>query len=109
MEKPTPLVIGTNGYVAAYDRGTGTELWRTKLQSGFFGGRCDVAVILRDEFIFAGSAGHLFCLSLADGQIVWHNEMPGLGLNSISLAIDNVSIQYLPKVVQHSSSNATAT
>lgn len=111
MEPSTPLVIGTNGYVVAFERATGAELWRTKLQSGVFRAttRNDVAVLVRDPFVFAGSTGHLFCLSIADGRVVWHNELPGLGYNDISISIDNVSIQYLEKVVHSNSPNSTST
>jgi outer membrane protein assembly factor BamB len=111
MEPATPLIIGTNGYVVAFERATGTEVWRTKLQTGVFRAttRTDVAVIARGEFVFAGSTGHLFCLSITDGRIIWHNELPGLGYNDISLAIDNVSIQYLEKVVRSNSSGSTST
>jgi outer membrane protein assembly factor BamB len=107
----TPLIIGTNGYVVAFERTSGRELWRTKLQSGVFtstGGN-DVAVLTADTFVFAGAAGHLFCLSLTDGQIVWHNELPGLGHNDVALAIDSVSIQYLQKVVRTNSPAGSST
>lgn len=101
---PSPLIIGSNGFVAAIDASTGQELWRTQLQRGLFKatGSADVSVLVRGELILAGAAGHLFCLSAATGQIVWQNELSGMGYNDVSLAIDNVSIQYLQKVVHHS-------
>jgi outer membrane protein assembly factor BamB len=100
---PSPLFIGSNGFVAALDTSTGQELWRTQLQRGAFKatGSADVSVLVRGALIFAGAAGHLFCLAADTGQIIWHNELSGMGYNDISLAIDNVSIQYLQKVVRH--------
>jgi len=99
------LFIGSNGYVAAVDVMTGQERWRTKLQSGAFTatGHSDVSVIVRGGFVFAGSQGHLFCLDAESGGVVWHNELGGMGYNDVSLALENVSIQYLQKVERHSS------
>ena len=108
---PSPLFIGSNGFVAAINTSTGQELWRTQLQRGVFKstGNADVSVLVRGELLFAGAAGHLFCLAADTGQIIWHNELGGMGYNDISLAIDNVSIQYVQKVVRHSNNlNAPA-
>ena len=101
----SPLIIGTNGYVASLDPDTGTELWRTKLQGGVFNAttREDVSVIICDGKVFAGSKGHLFCLNLASGEILWRNELKGLGYNDVSLALEGISIQYLQRVVRSSS------
>lgn len=99
----TPLVIGTNGFVSAIDPATGHELWRTKLNTGnFFSSTSwqDVAVVVKGAVVFAGCAGHLFGLSAADGAILWHNELPGLGHNDVAMAIDGVAIQYLAKEVR---------
>jgi outer membrane protein assembly factor BamB len=103
-----PLVIGTNGHVAAFDLASGQELWRTKL-GGFFSatGQSDVAVLIQEDKVMAGCQGHLFCLALEDGKILWNNELSGLGYNDISLAVDNISIQYLQKVVRNNSAAST--
>ena len=106
---PSPLIIGTNGYVSAIDQDTGAELWNTKLQGGAFNAttREDVSVIVCEGKVFAGSRGHLFCLDLADGRVLWHNSLKGLGYNDVSLSLEGVSIQYLKRVV-HNSSGGTA-
>ena len=103
-----PLVIGSNGYVAAIDVTTGSELWRTKLQTGVFSAtaHADVSVLVQDNFVFAGSHGHLFCLDAENGTILWHNELKGMGYNDVALAMQNVSVQFLQKVVR--SSNSTS-
>jgi outer membrane protein assembly factor BamB len=108
---PTPLIIGTNGFVSAIDPATGHELWRTKLSTGSFfssTSQQDVAVVVKGAVVFAGCAGHLFGLDAADGAILWHNELPGLGHNDVAMAIDGVAIQYLVKEVDrntHGSGN----
>ena|SRR5690349_24084671 len=103
-----PLIIGTNGYVARIDPATGQELWRTPLIPGLFSGTSytDVSVLIRDNSVFAGARGHLFCLDLASGKISWHNELKGMGYNDVAIAMEGISIQYLAKV-QRSNSGST--
>ena len=97
----TPLILGTNGSVAAIDPATGAIVWQTKLSTGGLLSATssqDVAVLVRGNEVFAGSAGHLFCIDAQTGAILWHNSLDGLGYNDISLAIDGISVQYLQKV-----------
>jgi outer membrane protein assembly factor BamB len=107
---PSPLIIGTNGYVAALDPDTGAEIWRTKLQGGVFNATTsqDVSVIVCEGKVFAGAQGHLICLDLAGGRILWRNELKGLGYNDVSLALEGVSIQYLKRVVRSSSGTSAS-
>lgn len=103
-----PLIIGSNGHVAAIDVMNGNELWRTTLQTGIFSAtsHSDVSVLVQGGFVLAGSRGHLFCLDMANGTIVWHNELKGMGYNDVSLAMQNVSVQFLQKVVRSSSGSS---
>jgi outer membrane protein assembly factor BamB len=103
-----PLVIGSNGYVARVDTGSGLELWRTKLLPGLFGGSSctDVTVLIRGAVVFAGTHGHLFCLDLNSGQILWRNELKGMGYNDVALAMEGVSVQFLTKTVHTSNSTS---
>ena len=80
-----PLVIGSNGFVSAVDPASGQEIWRRQLQTGIFTstGGADVSVLVRGDIVFAGAAGHLFCLSTHTGEILWSNELPGMGHNDI--------------------------
>ncbi|PTX94600.1 PQQ-binding-like beta-propeller repeat protein [Opitutus sp. ER46] len=100
------LIIGCNGTVARIDPGTGKLAWKTSLKTGSLLSATsheDVTVLLRGSIVFAGCAGHLFCLDGEDGKILWHNPLEGFGHNDVSLAMDGVSIQYLQKT-QHTSS-----
>ena len=101
----TPLIIGSNGYVAAIDVMDGRELWRTKLQTGVFTAtaQSDVSVLVQGGFVLAGSRGHVFCLDAENGTVLWHNELQGMGYNDVSLAMQNVSVQFLQKVEKSSS------
>jgi outer membrane protein assembly factor BamB len=99
------LFIGTNGYVAAVQPADGQELWRTRLGEGLFSatGHEDVCVLQHEGRVFAGCYGHLFCLEAASGQILWHNELKGLGHNDVTLSIAGKSIQF---VATHSHSHS---
>jgi len=100
-----PLIIGSNGHVAAIAVMDGRELWRTALQTGVFSATAhsDVSVLVQGGFVLAGSRGHLFCLDAANGSVIWHNELKGMGYNDVSLAMQNVSVQFLQKVERGSS------
>ena len=107
MSPVTPLIIGTNGSVAAIDSTTGEIQWATELKTGGILSSTrgeDVSVILRDGEVFAGCSGHLFCLSAETGAILWHNDLKGFGHNDVSLALEGVSVQYLEKRAGRSSS-----
>ena len=97
----TPLIIGTNGSVAAINPETGKIIWETSLSTGAILSATnyqDISVLVRGDVVFAGGAGHLFCLDAQSGKILWHNSLEGFGHNDISLAMDGVSVQFLTKV-----------
>ena len=105
-----PLIIGGNGYVAAIDPATGEERWRTGLPLGMMGGTsaCDVTVLVCDGRVLAGARGNLFGLNIESGEILWRNDLKGMGYNDVSMAMEHISIQHLQKVI-HSSSPASTT
>jgi outer membrane protein assembly factor BamB len=94
------LYIGSNGYVAAIEIGTGTEIWRTPLKPGFLSATnyADVTVLDHEGKVFAGSSGHLFCLDAESGEILWHNELEGMGHNDVTLSIGGRTVQVVTKV-----------
>ena len=59
-------------------------------------------MLVQGGFVLAGSHGHLFCLDVETGSVLWNNELKGMGYNDISLAMQNVSVQFLQKVVRNS-------
>lgn len=78
MEK---LFLGINGYVVCLKKNTGEELWRTKLKSSTI-----VNVYSDERRVFAHAGGHLFCLNIADGSLVWENPLKGLGYGTCIIA-----------------------
>lgn len=75
------LFAGIRGHVVAIDKGTGAELWRTKLKGGSF-----VSVVLDEGKVYAATQGEVFCLDPTTGSELWRNRMPRLGLGIVSLA-----------------------
>ena len=76
------LVVGTMGYVAAMDVDTGEELWRTSLK-----GYGIVTVLWCDDRLFAASQGRLYRLNPANGDVMWRNDLSGLGYEPVNLAM----------------------
>jgi len=65
----------------AVDDRTGTEVWRTDLRSGDY-----VTVLWDGEALIAGNSGEVWRLDPRNGQVVWRNELKGLGRALVSLA-----------------------
>ena len=80
MAQSSVVFIGIRGNVLALDRTTGQEVWRTKLKGSF------VNVVLEDGDLYAATAGELFCLDPASGQVRWHNQLTGMGRGLITIA-----------------------
>jgi outer membrane protein assembly factor BamB len=95
------LIVGIRGQVVAIDSKSGAEAWRTSLPvEGLFASKCDVVSVLKkDGVIFAASSGFVFALSETDGMVLWKNELPGLGYNEVSLALDACAIKTVREVV----------
>jgi len=79
---PQVLVfIGIKDTVIALDDRTGTEVWRAELRSSDY-----VNVYWDGEALLAANSGEVWRLDPANGGIVWHNELKGLGRGLVSLA-----------------------
>ena len=96
------LIIGCNGYVAAISADDGKERWRTKLREGVLGGSrgSDVSVLIDGDHIFAGCHGRIYALKAADGDILWDNDLKGMGFNEVALARQGTNTQFITRVEQ---------
>ena len=74
------VIVGIGGAVVALDRGTGQEVWRTRLKGDF------VNVVLIDNSLYATASGELFCLDPATGQVQWNNPLKGFGRGLVTIA-----------------------
>ena len=75
------LFAGTHGHVVALDKRNGTTVWSTSLPRT---GYSVVSIILEDGLLFCASGGRVFAL-----DIMWDNQMPGLGAGLVFLATEN--------------------
>src|SRR5262245_51593797 len=100
------LFIACNGVVAAIRPDDGTEVWRATLRLGVFSqtSRQDVCLLEHESRVFAGCYGYLFALDAASGEILWQNELKGLGYNEVTLAMAGKSIQIISRTERVTSS-----
>jgi outer membrane protein assembly factor BamB len=77
----TLIFLGIKNEVVALDDRTGTEVWRMKLRSSDF-----VNVLWDGEALFASNSGEVWRLNPERGDVMWHNQLKGMGRGLISMA-----------------------
>lgn len=104
------LIIGCNGFVSAIDAASGQERWRTRLREGILGGSrgYDVSVLIDGDQVFAGCYGRIYALRTSDGEILWANDLKGMGYNEVALARQGTNTQFITRVEQSSNSNSNS-
>jgi outer membrane protein assembly factor BamB len=75
------VFVGIKNAVVALDDRTGTEIWRAELRSADH-----VTVFWDGEALLAANGGEVWRLDPEQGQVLWHNELKGLGRGLVSLA-----------------------
>lgn len=75
------VFVGIKNTVVALDDRTGMQAWRTELRSSDY-----VTVLWDGEALFAANSGEVWRLDPANGSVIWHNELKGLGRGLVSLA-----------------------
>ncbi|HKW11834.1 MAG TPA: PQQ-binding-like beta-propeller repeat protein [Gemmatimonadaceae bacterium] len=75
------VFAGIKSSVVAIDDRTGTEVWRVRLRSSDY-----VTVLWDGEALFAANAGEMWRLDPEHGNVLWHNELKGMGRGIVSLA-----------------------
>jgi len=75
------VFVGIKGSVVAIDRGTGAIRWQTTLRGSDF-----VNLVMQNGDLFAASRGRLYRLDRANGDVLWCNELAGLGYGLVSIA-----------------------
>ena len=90
------VYVGLKAMVAALDRRTGAEVWRTPLKGGM--GRATSFVTLhRDgDVLYAGVGGEVWALDPKSGAVLWHNPLKGLGYGIPSILGDSDNAQSSP-------------
>jgi outer membrane protein assembly factor BamB len=83
------VYVGLKATVAALDRRTGTEVWRTPLKGGV-GRSSSFVTLYRDgDILYAGVGGEVWALDPKSGAIVWHNPLKGFGYGIPSILGDS--------------------
>jgi len=99
MNSDDILLLGLKRTVSAISKLDGRSLWDTTLPGGFAG--YDFVTVLSDgQRVFAHTEGKLFCLDLANGRILWSNDLPGYGYGIASLCFPGGAAAPDPTAVQ---------
>lgn len=85
MNSDEILILGLKRSVSAISRRDGRVLWQSRLPGGVGDGF--VTVISDGALIYAHTQGKLHCLDLADGRLLWSNELIGYGYGIASLCL----------------------
>ncbi len=85
MKPSDVILLGLKRSVAALSRADGTILWSTELGGGL--GDTFVTVLADEQYVFAYAAGHLHCLELGSGVLLWTNKLAGYGYGLASLCL----------------------
>jgi outer membrane protein assembly factor BamB len=75
------LFVGIKDTVIALDDRTGMEVWRAELKRSDY-----VSVLWDGAALFATNSGEVWRLDPQTGQVLWHNELKGLGRGLVSVA-----------------------
>ena len=78
------IYLGISSHVICIERETGREIWRIQLRQGKI---TNVAVC--GDMVVAYSGGFLLGLRAEDGEVLWENELPGLGYGYCIIAGDS--------------------
>jgi outer membrane protein assembly factor BamB len=85
------IYLGVKGTALALNRGNGEILWSTRLAGGEF-----VNLMLDGEMVLATTKGEIFCLDAKSGNLLWRNQLRGMGLGLITIATSNGSTSIAP-------------
>jgi outer membrane protein assembly factor BamB len=75
------IFIGIKGTVLAIERSTGTVRWQSHLTGSDF-----VNAVLHEQDLYAATKGRLYRLDPATGEVIWVNELPGMGWGILTIA-----------------------
>jgi outer membrane protein assembly factor BamB len=85
MNSDNMLLLGLNQTVTAISKHDGRTLWKTELPVTLSGDDF-VTVISDGDYVFAHTEGRLHCLDLANGRVLWSNNLKGYGYGIASLS-----------------------
>ena len=83
------IFVGFNSRVAAIDRDTGQLIWQWKCPRG----TGYTSLLFDGDRLIVSVMGYTYCLVPLTGQVLWFNELPGMGMGVASLASVRGSMQ----------------
>lgn len=86
MNSDNILLLGLNQSVTAIAKDDGSILWKTELPVTINGDDF-VTVLCEGERVYAHTEGKLHCLDLANGQVLWSNNLKGYGYGIASICL----------------------
>ncbi|KAI8387965.1 uncharacterized protein BYT42DRAFT_543351 [Radiomyces spectabilis] len=78
------LVCATHGSVYAVRKEDGSRLWSAKIRSTLVATVLSLFITDTDKLLVSGN-GTTFCLDLFTGATLWKNNMPGFGIDEVSI------------------------
>lgn len=95
------VLLALKHKVTAIAKSDGRHLWCTEIRGGFISGSNFTTLACDDSHVFAYSGGHLHCLELSSGQLLWTDELPGYGFGLASLCVPGHSSAPDHAAVEH--------
>jgi outer membrane protein assembly factor BamB len=81
QEEDDLVFVGFNRHVVALNRETGAKVWEWKApQRGY------PALLFDGDRLIVSMNGYMYCLAPATGDLLWENNLPGLGMGVSCLA-----------------------
>ncbi len=84
MNADNIILLGLNDTVTAISKNDGSILWEAELP-GSLNGDDFVSLACDGEKVFAHTEGKLHCLDLANGLVLWSNQLKGYGYGLATL------------------------
>ena len=81
------ILLALKRKVTAIAKSDGRHIWCTEIRGGFVSSSDFITLACDDSHVFAYSGGHLHCLDLSTGQLLWTDELPGYGFGLASLCV----------------------
>ncbi len=84
MDTRRVMVALTGRNAVGLDVDTGETLWTLDLPI------VPMSFVCYEAMVICTGVGHVLAVSMS-GELLWHNELPGLGLQQVMLAVPSVT------------------
>jgi outer membrane protein assembly factor BamB len=91
------LVVGTRGYLLAFEKDTGKPIWKYEFEKSTWAtGSGYVSTLVSGDKLFAGCYGEIYCFDLLKGSLLWRDNLKGKGFGVVSFAVLGASTNPMP-------------